>query len=111
MNTVVYTSIPAILESQTTIEGRIETLNTILSGMETALLKASSTGQFQEYSLDTGQTKNTIVYRSISELTKAYNDLLKVQQMLYARLNNNRVGRVVRLVPNQNFTGNGFYQF
>lgn len=105
MDTVVYSSIPAILEAQSTTQGRIDVLNTILDGMETAILKATTTGQFEEYSLDTGQTKNSVRYRNITELQMAYQALLKTQDMLYARINNNRIGRVIRLVPNQNFIG------
>jgi hypothetical protein len=109
MDTVVYSTIPAILEAQSTTQARIDMLNTILNGMETAILRATTTGQFEEYSLDTGQTKNSVRYRNITELQQAYNGLLKTQDMLYARINNNRIGRVVRLVPNQNFIGRGWY--
>lgn len=78
-------------------------LDTILSGMETTMVKAAATGRFGLYRLDTGQTKNEVTYRSIDELRIAYEGLLKVQQMLYARLNANRQGRVIRMVPGQNF--------
>jgi len=109
MDTVIYTSIPAILESASTLEARIAMLDSILNGMELAMVKAASTGEFTSYSIDTGQTKNSVQYRSLTELQMSYEKLLKTQQFLYARLNNNRVGRVIRLVPNQNFIGNGYF--
>jgi len=103
MSIIVYTNIPAIIESCTTLEARIAMLDTILNGMEAAILKATTTGQFQSYKIDTGQTKNEIMYRSLAELQKAYRDMLLTQQMLYTRLNANRQGRVFRNVDGKNF--------
>lgn len=103
MSNIIYTNIPAILESCATLEARIAMLDSILTGMETALLKATTTGHFEEYKLDTGQTKNEVRYRSINELQLAYASLLKIQQMLYTRLNANRQGRVIRMVDGKNF--------
>ena len=100
---VVYYNIPAYLESCTTLTGRIAALDAILNGMEIAMLKATSTGTFEEYKLDTGQTKNEVRYRSVEELNLAYTKLLDTQQMLYARLNANRQGRTIRLVDGRNF--------
>lgn len=115
-NTVIYTNIPSLLESCTTIKARIAMLDTILNGVETALITAATTGQFESYRLDTGQTKNEVTYRSLTELQVAYAALLKTQQMLYARYNINRQGRIQRLIDNKNFIGryngggfNGFF--
>lgn len=105
MSNIIYYNIPAILESCTTLQDRIDMLDTILNGMETAILKATTTGQFEEYKLDTGQTKNEVRYRSIKELSEAYASLLKIQQMLLGRLNANRQGRVIRMVDGKNFIG------
>lgn len=102
---IVYTKIPEVLDSCTTLQARIDMLNTILNGMESAMLKASTTGQFQEYKLDTGQTISEIRYRSLTELTKMYDALLELQQKLMARIDNNNMGRVLRAVPGQNFIG------
>jgi len=100
---IIYTSIPAVLESCTTLEARIAMLDTILNGMETALLTASTTGQFTSYKIDTGQTKTEVVYSSITELQNSYDGLLGTQQRLLARLNNNRQGRIFRLSDGSNF--------
>lgn len=104
MSGIIFVSIPAILETCTTLQARIAMLDTILNGMEAALLRATATGMFEGYKIDTGQTKNEIMYRSIGELNKAYMDLLKTQQALYARLNLNRQGGVQRLMDGSNFT-------
>jgi len=78
-------------------------LTLILNGMETAMLKATSTGHFEEYKLDTGQTKNEIRYRSLGEMELAYASMLRLQQQLMTRLNGNRQGRVHRFVDGKNF--------
>ena len=103
MSNVVYYNIPAYLESCTTLKARIAAIDAILNGMEIAILKATTTGQFEEYKIDTGQTKNEVRYRSLNELNLAYSKLLETQQMLYARYNANRQGRVLRLVDGKNF--------
>ncbi len=106
---IVYTNIPAILQSCSTIQSRIAMLDQILNGMETAMLTATSTGQFESYKIDTGQTKNEVIYRSLPELQKAYQALLQTQQFLYARLNINRQGRITRLVDGKNFIGGNIH--
>ena len=78
-------------------------VDSILNGMETAMLKATTTGQFEEYKLDTGQTKNEVRYRSMGELQKAYESLLNTQQILYVRLNRNNQGSMYRAVDGENF--------
>lgn len=103
MSNVIFTNIPAILEAQGTLEARVAMLDTILNGMETAILKATTTGQFALYRLDTGQTKNEVQYRSLNELQLAYAGVLKIQQMLLTRINANRQGRVIRMVDGKNF--------
>jgi hypothetical protein len=103
MDNVIYTNIPAYLESCTTLKARIAALDAILNGMELALLKATTTGHFEEYKLDTGQTKNEIRYSTLGSLQDAYRNMLTTQQMLYARFNRNNSSGVIRLVDGKNF--------
>jgi len=109
---IVYTSIPAILSSATGLQAQIDLIDTILVGMLLAINTANASGHFESYKLDTGQTKNEVTYRSLGDLQKAYNDMFKTRQMVTAQLNNNRQGRIVRLVDGKNFIGgniNGNY--
>lgn len=100
---VTYTNIPQIVASCATLEARIAMVDTILSNMEVAMASGGETANWEEYKLDTGQTKNEVRFRSMVEVTKAYEGLLLVQEKLYARLNRRRQGAVIRLVPNNNF--------
>lgn len=105
----IYVSIPQILTSCATLEARIAMLDQILNGMELAILTATTTGSFEEYKLDTGQTKSEIRYRDLSQLQKAYTGLFNFQQQLLNRLNYNRTGRQFRLVDGKNLPGRGPY--
>lgn len=78
-------------------------LDTILNGMEVAILKATTIGSFESYKIDTGQTKNEVQYRSLKELQMAYQSMLTTQQMLYTRLNAERQGRIHRMIDGKNF--------
>jgi hypothetical protein len=102
---IIYTSIPAIIDSCTTLDARIAMLNLILNAMETTLLTAASTGKFETYRLDTGQTKNEVIYRSVAELQSSYEKLLKTQQLLMSRRDISTQGRAHRLVSNKFFKG------
>lgn len=105
----IYTRIDQVLTSCTTLRARISMLDTILNGMESALLTATTTGQFEEYMLDTGQTKSNIRYRTLTELQKSYEALFKMQQNMLNRLNFQINGRSRRLVDGKNFPGRTFY--
>jgi hypothetical protein len=109
---IIYTNIPAIISSQTSLEAQIAMIDTILTGMLVAITTANLSGQFESYKLDTGQTKNEVTYRSITELQKAYEGMFKTKQMVISQLNINRQGRMLRLVDGRNFIGgnwNGSY--
>lgn len=100
---IVYTSVGDLLQSCTSIKARIATLETILDQMLTSIEKATKTGHFDEYKLDTGQTRTEIKYRSMNELVSAYNVLVMRLDREYAKLEAKHNGRVFRLVDGKNF--------
>ena len=102
---IIYTSIPAVISSCTSIQAQLTMIDTILVGMLTAITTANLTGHFDSYKLDTGQTKNEVIYRNILELQKAYEAMFKTKQMVIAQLNINQQGRRLQLVDGRNFTG------
>lgn len=103
MSDVIYFNIPAIMESCADLQAEIAMINLIMAGMRSAMLKATVTGHFEEYKLDTGQTKNEVRYRSIGELELAYEKMMRLRGMLYTDLNANRQGRITRMVDGKNF--------
>jgi len=104
MELVEYDSIEKYVESATTLQARIERLDLIISSMEIqAVASAASSGKFDEYSLDTGQSKVRTKYRSPAELQAAILAWDKLRQTLIARLNNQRTGRVIQLRDHKNF--------
>lgn len=104
---IIYTSIDQVVSSCTSLEQQLAMIDMILINMLTAINTATTTGQFQEYKLDTGQTKSEVRYRSLLELQKAFQGMSKTKEMIMAELNKNKTGRVASLVGAKNFTGFG----
>jgi hypothetical protein len=105
MQNIVYTSIPEIIQSCTSIKDQLAMIDMILMNMLVAINTATASVTFEEYSLDTGQTKNAVKYRSMSELQSAYRSMFETRRMVQSQLNINRQGRIVRLVDGRNFIG------
>ena len=100
---VIYYNIPAIMSSCADLVEELAMVKLIMAGMRAAMLKATTTGHFEEYKLDTGQTKNEVRYRSLSELEESYTKMVRLRNLLLADLNANRQGRTIRLVDGKNF--------
>lgn len=103
---IVYTSIPEVMKSCKSLEEQLALIDTILKGMLQAIINATTTGEFQEYKLYTGQTQNEVRYRSLTELQQAYEKMFKIQQYIEAQLGYKKTGRIFRLVDGKNFIGN-----
>jgi predicted nucleotidyltransferase len=82
---------------------RIARIGQIIAGLENMMIIAASTGNFDEYSLDDGQTKIRTKYRDAAAIAKSLADFDALQQRLLARLNNNKNGRVTRFMDSKNF--------
>lgn len=100
---IIYTSLPSLLESCSTIQTRIAMIESILDQLSTAMLTAASTAHYEEYRLDTGQTKTEIKFKGMNEITLAYNALVMRLDREYAKLGARVNGRVFRLVDGKNF--------
>lgn len=107
----IYTSIPQLLLSCTSLQAQKAMVEMILMNMLVAINTATSTGEFEEYKLDTGQTRTEIRYRSLDQLQKSYSAMLKSYQQLNNMLNINKQGRQFRLVDGKNFPGRGYYGY
>lgn len=105
---IVYSNIGQYLESQTSLLAKITALDTVIMNMITAAATAATTGQFEEYKFDDGQSKIETVYRDVNALTKSIASLQLLRDTLEATLNNNRGGRVKRLLDSKNLR-TGYY--
>ncbi len=101
---VVFDSECIYVDSKTTISAKITALDNIISALMTTALKAASTGNLEEYSLDDGQTKIRTMYRSVDQIEKAITSFEKIRQMYINRLD----GRMVRLIDGKNFVRNRY---
>lgn len=105
---IIYTTIPQAISSCASLEAQLALINTIVINMLTAINAAALSGTFEEYKLDTGQTRTEIRYRSLEELQKAYLTMSNTRQMILAELNNNKTGRITRLIDSKNFIGRNY---
>lgn len=101
---VVFDSECIYVDSKTTISAKITALDNIIGALMTTALKAASTGNLEEYSLDDGQTKIRTMYRSVDQIEKAITSFEKIRQMYINRLD----GRMVRLIDGKNFVRNRY---
>lgn len=104
---IIYTKIDDVLLSCTSLKAQLAMIETILMSMLVAINTATTTGQFEEYKLDTGQTKSEIRYRDLVQLQKAYAAMFQSWQMVNNALGYRRTGRMFRNVPGVNFPGRG----
>jgi hypothetical protein len=74
--------------------GRIATVKAIIAKYDDALLQFS-TSAIQEYTLDTGQTRQTVTKANIASLRDTRSELLNELASLEARV----CGRGVRVIP------------
>jgi len=96
---VTYNSEFDYIDSATTLIVRLNRIRAIAAELELILLKAASTDNIEEYSLDDGQTKIKTIYRSVGSITAGLVALDALEQRIINRLQ----GRVVRLVDEKNF--------
>lgn len=103
---IIYTSIPQLISSETSLKARIAAIDAVLTNMELLMIDKDDS---KIYELDTTQTRIQKTYSGFNELYMAYNNLFMLQQRMITRLNYNNTGRIVRLVNGRNFRGNAGY--
>lgn len=104
MAAVYFDSADVYINQGIDVREKITRINAIITALEDASLKAASTGNISEYSLDDGQTKIRTVYRNAVESAAAINAFETIRQRWINQLN----GRVVRLMDSKNFRRNGY---
>jgi len=102
---VVYFSVRQYLESCSSLQAKIDALESIITNMMVTTASMASTGAFEPYRFDDGQTKIEILYQNPESMAKALMALQTLQDQLRARQFNNANGRVTRMVPGENFIG------
>ena len=96
---VIYNSAAIYIDSATTLQEKITKIDAIITALEDTALKAASTGDITEYTLDDGQTKINTIYRGAADVERAITSFERIRQRYINQLN----GRIVRLVDGKNF--------
>lgn len=99
-----YESADIYINEATSLRDKIKRIDDIITALETSALKAASTGNINEYSLDDGQTKIRTVYRNAAEVAHSITAFETIKQ----RYLNQLLGRGVRLMDGKNFSRTGY---
>lgn len=87
--------------SASSLQAKITRIDSIITALEVMAVDAAATGNFEEYSLDDGQTKIRTVYRNMTDVEAAIEGFTKLKNKYINQLN----GRGARLVDQRNIPG------
>lgn len=96
---VIYDSAAIYVESCQTTRGKINAIENIIQALLIASVKAATTGNLSQYSMNDGQVIINCTYRNVNEIADSITALEGTKQMYINRLN----GRKMRLVDSKNF--------
>lgn len=91
------------IESKTTIAGKIAAIDSVITSLYSALLKAANNEDVSEYQLNDGQTIIKQVNRGVKGITQSIQALRIIRQDYINQIN----GRVFRGMDSKNFR-NGY---
>ena len=98
---VLYFTLDADFESCTTTRAIIVKIDAIIAQLLTTALKSVTTGNIAEYRIDTGQTVQSVVYRSAKEVTDTILMYRKIRQAYV----NDLLGGEFKTVDGRNLNG------
>lgn len=101
MDTVIFESASAFMESCKTLNERIAAIDSIISQLFLSAAKAAESGHLDEYWFDDGHIKIRNKYRNVKEMESSITSFQRLRE-LYV---NRKMGRMVRLMDSSNFTG------
>lgn len=84
---------------------KIAKIDLVINGLLDMAITAAVTGNFEEYSLDDGQTKIKTTYRNMTDVTAAISSMRKLKMLFVADYNNSTMGRGRQLKDRKNFNG------
>ncbi len=102
---VYYETCTIYINSATTIKAKIAKIDAVIDMLLESALKAASTDNLSEYSLDDGQSKIKTVYRGSTGVAQAI-EIFEIQKQ---RLINQLNGRITRSVDSKNLNRYGRY--
>jgi len=71
------------------IQARIDKINLLITSLLDTAMKSVSRGDKIEYSIDTGQSKERVVFSSLESVTKAIENYERIKQMYQGQLHGN----------------------
>lgn len=83
---ILYYELYLNFETCTSIRAKITKIDAVIDALLTTALKSVQTGNRVEYQIDTGQTKQKVVYSSTESVTKAIQEYEKIRQIYVNKL-------------------------
>jgi len=97
--------LPVNFRSDASLRAKIVEIDALIDELVNVAMKSVQKGNFQEYELDTGQTRTRIKYTSVSSVAQSIQDYEHIRQMYVNKLN--RTTGAVRLMGENNFKRRG----
>lgn len=79
------------LETASSIEEKIVKLDVIINGLYDAAIRATESGEFEEYIIDTGQSRIKTIYRDMTHLEQSIIAFERIRQRLINKINGSSV--------------------
>lgn len=99
MSVVFVKRVDLCFDSKTTLEARIQKIDTLIDSLLDVALTCITQGNIAEYEIDTGQTRNRVKYNSQAQIMASIDMYNKIRQQYINKL----TPRKVRLVDSKNF--------
>ena len=93
------------MENVTDAQATITAIDNVIQTLLGAAAKAALTGNMTEYKIDTGQTKQSVVYKDVTAITASITSLNNLKQYYLNAIN----GRVSRTVDAKNLPITGTF--
>jgi hypothetical protein len=87
---IIYSELDANLETCASIQAKITKLDAIIDALFTTALRLVAKGDKIEYQIDTGQTKQRVVYASVDSVRLAISEYEKLRQMYVNKIIGNQ---------------------
>lgn len=86
---ILYENLDTNFESCTSIKAKIAKIDGIINALLTTALTSVQKGNKIQYTIDDGQTKQTVIYSKVTDITDAINAYERIRQIYANKLTGN----------------------
>lgn len=101
-----YESVSRYVTSTTNYEDKIVKIDQVIAALYDTAIRMADGEDVQSYSFDDGQVKVNNIFRDSATVTAAIVRYEQLREELIAKIDNRRLGRIVRMVDSKNLRNN-----